>query len=221
MRLLHADDYALFREGIHHILKQQNPKVAYFEAGNIQTTLDFLSRNNDIDLVLLDLFLAGTNSLSALKNIWSYHPNLPVVILSASEDPNHIKMALDSGAAGYIPKSSSVRTLVNALSLVLEGGTYAPRIPSQVNIKKTTPTANLPHHLTKRQSEVLALMAQGLPNKIIARKLFLSEATIKGHVTAILDIFGADNRVQAINKARQLGECFGALVTWTSLPAFE
>jgi DNA-binding NarL/FixJ family response regulator len=219
MRLLHTDDYALFREGVHHILKQRDPNVAFFEAGNIQTTLDFLSKNHDMDLVLLDLYVSGMNSLSALKNIWNYHPNLPVVILSASENPVHIKMALDSGAAGYIPKSSSVHTLINALSLVLEGGTYAPRVASQHHVQKTMSPAKTPQQLTKRQSQVLALMAQGLPNKLIARKLFLSEATIKGHVTAILDIFGVDNRVQAINKARQMGERFGALLSLTSLPA--
>lgn len=221
MRLLHADDYPLFREGVHHILKQQISHVAFFEAGNIQTTLDFLSKNQNMDLVLLDLYVAGINSLSALKNIWSHQSNLPVVILSASESPGHIKMALNLGAAGYIPKSSSAHTLVNALNLVLEGGTYAPRIAPQCNAQKTSSQANPPHQLTKRQSQVLALMAQGLPNKIIARKLFLSEATIKGHVTAILDIFGADNRVQAINKARQMGKCFSAFMTSAGLPAFE
>jgi DNA-binding NarL/FixJ family response regulator len=221
MRLLHTDDYALFREGVHHILKQQNPNVAFFEAGDIQTTLDFLSKNNDLDLVLLDLYVSGENSLNALKDICGFHPDLPVVMLSASENPNHIKMALDSGAAGYIPKSASVHTLVNALNLVLEGGTYAPRIASQNNAQERTPQTTVSHQLTKRQSQVLALMAQGLPNKLIARKLFVSEATIKGHVTAILDIFGADNRVQAINKARQVGACVGAFMTMTALPAFE
>lgn len=221
MRVLHADDYALFREGVHHILQQQNTKVAFFEANNIQTTLDFLSNNKDMDLVLLDLYVAGMNSLAALKNIWSYQPNLPVVILSASENPNHIKMALDSGAAGYIPKSSSVNTLVNALKLVLEGGTYAPRLIPQRTAQDTVPQANPSQQLTKRQSQVLALMAQGLSNKLIARKLFVSEATIKGHVTAILDVFGADNRVQAINKARQVGACVGAFMTIAALPAFE
>jgi DNA-binding NarL/FixJ family response regulator len=221
MRLLHTDDYALFREGVHHILKQQDPNVAFFEASNIQTTLNFLAKNKDLDLVLLDLYVAGINSLNALKTIWSHQPNLPVVILSASENPNHIKMALDAGVAGYILKSSNVNTLVNALNLVLDGGTYAPRIAPQRNGRDAATTANPPQQLTKRQCQVLALMAQGLSNKLIARKLFLSEATIKGHVTAILNIFGADNRVQAINKARQVSECLEAFMTSVALPAFE
>lgn len=116
------------------------------------------------------------------------------------------------GAAGYIPKSVTGQTLLGALKLVLDGGIYAPRIRSWRSGQGRTNNGVVPQSdLTKRQREVLTLIAEGLSNKAIARKLFVSEATIKGHVTAILNALQVDNRVQAINKARQCRIGFKAM----------
>lgn len=222
MKILHADDHALFREGVHHILKHWDTGLTFLEANSMEKLADFVARHNDIDLVLLDLSLKGKPTLPNLNLIWQHNPGVPVVILAASEDPQHMKQALEAGAAGYIPKSSGVQTLLNGLTLVLEGGIYAPRTVYQRNTQKPTAKLDeLTQPLTKRQSQVLALMAEGLPNKLIARKLFVSEATIKGHVTAILASLGVENRVQAINRARQIGESFGTLMSLAALPVFE
>ena len=111
---------------------------------------------------------------------------------------------MKTGAAGYIPKSSTSQTMLSALRLVLDGGTYAPRISAHRRLQGGFDgRRKTPGNLTKRQLEVLALMVKGLPNKLIAQELFVSEATVKGHVTAILSALGVTNRVQAVNRARE------------------
>lgn len=222
MKILHADDHALFREGVHHILKQWDADLAFLEANSIDKLADFVARHHDIDLVLIDLSLKGTPTLPNLNLIWKQNPGVPVVILAASEDPQHMQQALAAGAAGYIPKSSSLQTLLNGLTLVMEGGIYAPRTAYQRSSQAPALSLENPaQQLTKRQSQVLALMAEGLPNKLIARKLFVSEATVKGHVTAILSSLGVENRVQAINRARQIGQNVGTLMGLAAVPLYE
>ena len=201
MRILHADDHSLFREGICHILKQLDAELEYLEASTLQTALNILAVHHDIDLILLEPYRPNMNGFTGFKTIWECNPNIPIIILSASEHHLDIKTAIGMGAAGYIPKSSTSKTFLNALRLVLEGGTYAPRTERNVVSRH----GELPDSLTKRQWDVLMLMAEGLSNKSIAKKLFVTEATIKGHVTAILDTLGVDNRVQAINRVRQSG----------------
>ena len=199
MKILHADHHGLFREGICHILKHWDAKLEFLQADSLQNTLDILSMHNDIDLILLDLYMTSMNGFTGFKTIWKCNPTIPVVILSEPDDPKEIKTAIDLGTAGYIPKSSTGQTLISALKLVLDGGIYAPRVGIQSSVRDSEGGSG---SLTQRQLEVLALIAEGLPNKAIARKLFVSEATIKGHVTAILNALGVDNRVQAINKTR-------------------
>ena len=208
MKILHADDHILFREGICHILRQLDAGLEYLEAGAIQAVLDILKVRNDIDLILLEPYRPSMNGCTGFRTIWECNPTIPIIILSASEHHQDIATAIGMGAAGYIPKSSTAQTFLNALRLVLEGGIYAPR----TGRNGAGSRGELPDSLTKRPWEVLTLMAEGLSNKAIAKKLFITEATVKGHVTAILDVLGVENRVQAINKARQSGRQWRAAV---------
>jgi DNA-binding NarL/FixJ family response regulator len=160
-----------------------------------------LSAHSDIDLLVLEPYRPNMQGCAGLKAILNGYPTLPVVVLSASEAPQDIQTAIDMGAAGYITKSSSSHTLINALKLIISGGTYAPRLISRQHFQNgENHCKNPPLNLTKRQLQVLTLMAEGLPNKLIARKLFVSEATVKGHVTAILGALYVNNRIQAINR---------------------
>ncbi|MCP5426149.1 MAG: response regulator transcription factor [Gammaproteobacteria bacterium] len=212
MKILHVDEQTLFRAGMCCILEPLDDDLTFLEAGDLPTAMNTLDRHDDIDLVLWDLCLTGPKGCAELKVIVDRHPAVPLVVLSASQEPERVKEAIASGAAGYIPKSTTRETLLNALRIVLDGGIYAPRMLSH------RPAHDGPSHrkpayssLTRRQSEVLALMSEGLPNKLIARELFVSEATVKGHVTAILGILGVNNRVQAINKAREIDHRLGAM----------
>lgn len=198
MKLLHVDEQVIFRAGIRHIIQQRPEKIEFLEAASLETALPMLSTHKDIDLLLL-------NPLSFDKVYFAHlrerFPTTFIVIVSASEDPHHIKTALGAGAAGYIPKSATGTTFIKALELILAGGIYAPRIrQSRSHLTSRAGSNQSIANLTQRQGQVFALMAQGLSNKAIARKLHVSEATVKGHVSAILAILGVNNRVQAINR---------------------
>lgn len=200
MKVLHIDDHTLFRAGMRHIIQQLQAQTEFLEAPSIKTALANIPVHQDIDLLLLDLAPFDENHLNGFNTLRERLPNTAIVVVSASEQPEHINTALAAGAGGYIPKSATGITLIRALNLVLAGGIYAPRSKGRHTASNTKPASNQAMtKLTQRQAEVFALMAQGLSNKAIARKLFISEATVKGHVTAILTTLGVANRVQAIN----------------------
>ena len=202
MKVLLADDHPLFREGIRHILAQLDPAITMVEAHTVREALELIEGHDDIELILLDLNMPGADGFDGFQRIWCANPTLPIVILSASEEPRDIETAMELGAAGYIPKSSTSRTMLSALNLVLEGGTYSPRIA----VGQRRGGESVERALSKRQRQVLKLMADGLSNKAIAEQLFISEATVKGHVSTIFQTLEVDNRVQAINKGKASGE---------------
>ena len=200
MKILQADDHELFRDGIRYLLKRLDENVDTVASGDFSDTATAINDNPDLDLVLLDLDMPGMNGLDGLKRIVQTYPSLPIVVLSASDNPGDIDYALEIGAAGFVPKSSPADIMLSALKLVLAGGIYAPRIN-----RSKAPKSCERNSLTERQIQILNGIAQGLSNKGIAEKLFLSESTVKGHIRIILQILHVENRVQAINKARQLG----------------
>lgn len=207
MKILHADEHTLFRDGLRHILTTLDDDLEFLEADTLASARNSLTFHDDIDLVLLDIQLSDLSGCAGLRLLWETNPTIPLVVLTACEDRSLAKQAIESGAAGYVPKSVTSQTLLNALRIVLNGGIYAPRSLSHAPAQNgfTAPRHSI---LTRRQLEVLALMSEGLPNKLIARQLFVSEATVKGHVTAILDILGVKNRMQAVNKVRSNGHQF-------------
>jgi DNA-binding NarL/FixJ family response regulator len=211
MHILLIDDHTLFREALLHVLNQLDLQIIVLEAANTEDAAQLITRTRNLDLILLDIDLPGVDGLTALPGLRELAPTVPVIVLSGSEASVHVKSAIDKGAVGYIPKSCSSHEMLAALRIVLEGDIY---IPPKLLGKLGGPalpvlTSCSNNHtqtlLTDRQLEVLELMAQGLPNKSIARTLNLAEGTVKLHVAAILRALQARNRTQAVTEASKLG----------------
>jgi DNA-binding NarL/FixJ family response regulator len=206
-KVIIADDHPLFREAIKKALESNCSDAEYFEAGSFEGLQDLVDHHRDVDLVLLDLHMPGVSGFAGLVYLCKRYPGVPVVIISANEDPVVIRRALDHGAAGFIPKSSSTGEICEAINAVLSGEIWAPnsvqsnlpgRNDSEISL------ANRMTELTPQQFKVLMRMTQGLLNKQIAYELDVSEATIKAHVTAIMKKLAVNNRTQAVLIAQQL-----------------
>lgn len=207
MHILLVDDHTLFREALLHVLKQLDSNVLVHEAANASEAAYLISHMRNLDLVLLDIELPGTDGLTALPELRELAPTVPIVVLSGSETSQHVQSALDKGAVGYIPKSSSGHEMLTALRIVLQGDIYLPpRLLGKLDAGLADNGNATPQNaLTARQIEVLELMSKGLPNKSIARNLNLAEGTVKLHVAAILRALGVSNRTQAVTEATRLG----------------
>ena len=208
MHILLVDDHTLFREALLHVIKQLDAQVVTLEASNAEDAALLIAHTRNLDLILLDIDLPGEDGLSALPHLRELAPTVPIIVLSGSESTQHVKLALDKGAVGYIPKSCTSHEMLAALQVVMQGDIYIPpRLLGKIEAPATqVPEENTPLStlLTSRQIEVLALLAQGLPNKSIAKNLNLAEGTVKLHVAAILRALGANNRTQAVNAAAKL-----------------
>lgn len=214
MRILLVDDHTLFREALLHVLRRFDSTAVVIEASTAREALHLVAHYHDLDLILLDLALPGSNGLTVLPEIHALRPAVPLVILSASEEPTAVRQALEVGAMGYIPKSSSSHEMIAALHLVLVGEVYVPpallaalEALETSSVQGTTPATEerAVDGLTPRQVEVLRLMGQGLSNKGICRRLNLAEGTVKLHVTAILRTLNTCNRTQAVIEAARRG----------------
>ncbi len=204
MKILIADDHALFREGIRHVLDELAESITVLEAANCETTIRHAADHPDLDLVLLDLNMPGKDGFAALELLASRYPALPVVILSGSDRRSDMQRSLDAGALGFIPKSTTSAVMMTALRLVFSGGIYVPPAMAFSEAQVGVDTQQ-PYHLTPRQLEILAVLMQGRSNKEIARCFDLAEATVKMHVTAIFKSLGVSNRTQAALVAEKLG----------------
>ncbi|MFV1983959.1 MAG: response regulator [Thiohalomonadales bacterium] len=206
MKILIADDHALFREGLRHVLDDLAQPLLVLEALDCPNALQLAGEHPDLDLVLLDLQMPGEDGFTALAYFASHLPATPVVILSASDKRSDMQRSLDMGAMGFIPKNTPGSVMLSALNLVLSGGIYIP--PSMIK-DEYRPHSNSGQKsttgLTPRQLEVLALLVEGGANKEIARELNLAEATVKMHVTAILKCLDVNNRTKAARAAEQAG----------------
>jgi DNA-binding NarL/FixJ family response regulator len=218
VKILIVDDHPLIREALRHVLTVLDPKIVLLEAQSYADAASTTQSNSDLDLILLDLGLPDIDGFVALAQLREQYPETPVVVLSASEAPEVVTRAIDAGAMGFIPKTSSNQLLLNALRLVLAGGVYLPlevlhqhQVPGQAarHAPGASPSvaALSPRDvgLTARQTDVLALMVQGKPNKLICRDLNLAEGTVKIHVTAILRALNVTNRTQAVIAVGKLG----------------
>jgi DNA-binding NarL/FixJ family response regulator len=202
MKILIADDHALFREGLRHVLGQLEGVTEVLEAGTCGEALELAAADPALGLVLLDIRMPDMSGLDGLATLVERHPLLPVVVLSASLAPEDMQQALDGGATGFIPKTATGPVMLSALRLVLSGGVY---VPPEMLAPPPRPEASGEPPLTPRQIEVLRLLERGDPNKVIARELALSEATVKAHIGAIMRALGVRNRTQAVRAARELG----------------
>ena len=202
MKLLVIDDHSIVREGLAALLRTFGPDTVVIGAEDGPQALDAVERESDIDVAILDLALPGMNGMKVLEELGARRPGLPVMVLSASEDPHYVRQTMALGALGYAPKSATPETLIAAIRLVLSGEIYVPTF--MVNAGGVaTMDAGLPR-LTRRQSQVLACLCRGLSNKGIARDLEMSEKTVKAHITTIFRALGVSNRMQAVNLARQV-----------------
>jgi DNA-binding NarL/FixJ family response regulator len=201
MNLLLVDDHTLFREGLRGLLANISPGVAIHEAATVEDAVD-ACRATPFRMVLLDLGLTSTSGLDTLDRFRAGVPDVPVVVLSGDQEPRHIRSAIDRGAVGFVPKSHSSDLMIAALRFVLAGGVYLP--PHAVDAQAESAAASFTR-LSPRQQQVSQLLLQGCPNKVIAKQLGLSEGTVKAHVSAIFQILGARNRVEAVMIAARSG----------------
>jgi DNA-binding NarL/FixJ family response regulator len=219
LKILIADDHSLVREGLKLALRELPENTAILEAADADEVRAMVAENPDLSLVILDLHMPGAGEMELLSTLCNQHPDMPFIVLSAAESPRVMQRAIDRGAAGFIPKSAANQVLISALQLVLAGGVYIP--PAMVGISATeTPEVGDPAEIsatsprrptsmhpefTNRQIDVLALLSEGDSNKAIARKLGLSEHTIKIHMAAIFKTLGVRNRTEAAIACRELG----------------
>jgi DNA-binding NarL/FixJ family response regulator len=207
MKVLVADDHRLFREGLRHVLDQLDMSLTLVEAGDFEETIVAAQREQDIDIVLLDLTMPGGPWEHGFELLQQVLPgNTRVVILSACDDRSHVRQAMALGASGFISKTSSSRVMLSALRLIMAGGVYLPPAMMEQGMSddsRSTSTGSA-SFLTPRQREVMELLAQGRANKEIARALNLAEGTVKLHVTAILKALNVNNRTRAVVVAAQL-----------------
>lgn len=201
MNILLIDDHALFREGLQCALQLIDADIVIWEAGSFDSALEQLENNTSLDLVLIDLDLPVHNGFEVLSHLSKYYPTLPCVILSASTNRSDVDKALALGALGFISKSTKASVVHNALKLIMAGEVYVPYEIMHAERRSNTESRV---RFTPRQLDVISLVTQGHPNKIIADKLNLSEATVKMHLTAVYEKLNVHNRTSAIAKLSQL-----------------
>lgn len=209
MRAIIVDDHELIRNALRGVLESFDEITEISEAGTASEAEQLLAELPTVNLVMLDIGLPDRDGLSLLRTIREKHPSVSVVVLSGLEERSTMTVALEAGAAGFIPKSATQDVMQGALRLILSGGIY---VPPEILSRPANPT--LPPvassdltklGLTARQVEVLQLMMQGKSNKEICRALDIAEPTVKNHVTAILRELGASNRTEAVIAATSLG----------------
>ena len=202
-----AEDHPLFRAALQTAVSQamdSPPEVT--EADTIDSLQDALERNNNPDLVLLDLNMPGAHGFSGLLYVRGQHPKVPVVVISSQDDETVIRKALGYGAAGFIPKSSSMAVIKSALQGIMKGENW---VPPNIDMSKNVELCKSDIEekvatLTPQQFRVLGMIGEGMLNKQIAWELNISEATIKAHVTAIFRKLSVRNRTQAVIALKQL-----------------
>jgi DNA-binding NarL/FixJ family response regulator len=204
--LIIADDHPLFRDALRHAVAGVISSAKIDEAGSFEDLTALLERDAEVDLILLDLTMPGISGFSGLIYLRAQYPAIPVVVVSASDDVETIRRSVDFGASGFIPKRFGVDTLRDAIMKVMDGDVW---IPSDVDLSSVadpemTRLRDRLVTLTPQQVRVLMMLSQGLLNKQIAYELGVSEATIKAHVSAILQKLGVESRTQAVIAAAKI-----------------
>ena len=203
-RLVIADDHPLFRGAMREAISGLLEKVDIAEAGTFDDVVELLS--GDVDLVLLDLAMPGVRGFSGLMYMRAQYPSVPVIVVSANDDPTAIRRCMEFGASGFIPKTLGVDTMRAAISRVLSGGVWTPP-DIDLSAGADSEAAELMGRmatLTPQQVRVLMMLSEGLLNKQIAYQLGVSEATVKAHVSAILQKLGVESRTQAVIAAAKI-----------------
>jgi DNA-binding NarL/FixJ family response regulator len=199
-RIVIVDDHPLFRGALSQAINAAFQNAVILEAGSLDELTAILEGGSETDLILLDLTMPGVRGLSGLLYLRTQHPEVPVIVVSATDDIDTIRRCMDFGASGFVPKSEPVERIRAAVRRVLDGEIWTP---PGIDLTPTTDEATSDlvarlSTLTPQQVRVLMMLGEGLLNKQIAYKLGVSEATIKAHVSAILQKLGVDSRTQAV-----------------------
>lgn len=220
MRVLLVDDHPLILSALKAMIEKLHPGVQVAALASEQAVRQAMADNEEHDLVLLDLHLGDVAGFDLLHDMRVAWPTVPVVVISASDRASDVIQAIDLGAMGFLPKRMSTEALADALKLVIEGGIFVPTMSvgeaapvhphagaGEVSVAAEAAAGmqNFDHlGITPRQSDVLALLLQGSPNKDIARRLGLSVETVKDHVQAVLRALGVSSRTQAVLAVGQM-----------------
>jgi DNA-binding NarL/FixJ family response regulator len=205
-RLVIADDHPLFRGALREAVTGLYERMDIAEAGTFNEVTELLERGSDVDLVLLDLTMPGARGFSGLMYLRAQYPSVPVIVVSANDDPAAIRRCMEFGASGFIPKTLGVDAMRGAISRILGGGVWTPP-DVDLSAGSDAETAALMARmatLTPQQVRVLMMLSEGLLNKQIAYQLGVSEATVKAHVSAILQKLGVESRTQAVIAAAKI-----------------
>lgn len=205
-RLIIADDHPLFRGALREAVHGLFDRIEISEAGSFEEIAKLLERDVDVDLILLDLAMPGVRGFSGLMCLRAQYPGVPVVVVSANDDPAVIRRCMDFGASGFIPKTLGVDSMRAAIGRVLAGGEWTPP-DVDLAVRADAQTADLLARLatlTPQQVRVLMMLSEGMLNKQIAYELAVSEATVKAHVSAILQKLGVESRTQAVIAAAKI-----------------
>ena len=238
MKVLLIDDHPLILSALKTVIQGLGDDVTVVGASTAREARDILKQDAEFDLVLLDLQLGDAHGFDVLTEFRAAYPALPVVVVSASDRTSDVIRSIDLGAMGFVPKRASNDTLFEALHMVMSGGIYVPpmtmgserpserpegdTVPSVLRVVRETAMnsefqtqpAMRSLGLTPRQTEVMALLLQAKPNKLIARELNLSVDTVKDHVAAVLRALNVSTRTQAVLAVSQMSRQEGGLTAW-------
>lgn len=205
-RLVIADDHPLFRGALREAVAGLLERVDIAEAGTFNEVAEQLDRGGDVDLILLDLTMPGVRGFSGLLYMRAQYPSVPVIVVSANDDPAAIRRCMEFGASGFIPKTLGVEAMRAAISRILSGGVWTPPDVDLAAGSDAEIAALMTRmaSLTPQQVRVLMMLSEGLLNKQIAYQLSVSEATVKAHVSAILQKLGVESRTQAVIAAAKI-----------------
>ncbi len=205
MDILIIDDHQLFIDGVRHVLEKLDEDAVVTEANRAEQTIEILESGKSFDLILIDLVMPDMSGLSVIQRFHEQGVWLPLVVMSGDDNVRNVKSALEMGALGFIPKTFSSQQMLAALRRIFSGDIFVPQyIAIQLNALKVrrVPKAG---NLTNRQRQVLELMSQGYSNRQIATSLFITEHTVKAHVSALFIELNATNRTDCVHIARTQG----------------
>ena len=207
LKFIIADDHPLFRGALRQVLEAVSAEVSITEVGDFESVVQLIKDQDELDLLLLDLTMPGGTGLSGLIALKALQPALPIIIVSGTDDSATISRALELGASGFIPKSTSMDGIGDAVRAVLNGDIWLPA-GVEITAESDAETRDLLQRirtLTPQQMRVLTMLGEGLLNKQIAYELSVSEATVKAHVSAVLQKLNVDSRTQAVIVLSKIG----------------
>ena len=209
MKILLADDHALFSGGFVLLLRQFLPEAQCLIANNFQGLMQLLEVHDDVDLLLVDWHMPGMQGLTSIRFLQQHYQSLPICVISAEESRGQIDLVLKTGISGYIPKSLDGELMQAAIKKMLMGEVFNPPLHQPFSyVSREEKLAKLTLNelvLTKRQIEVLSLLAVGQADKMISRELGITPLTLRSHLKEIFKRLKVNNRLEAANKARELG----------------